>query len=103
MLRTPDFFQGAHPEKIWVEATLKKSQVAPYKNLGRFYKIAFKSLLRVQIKRASIQNKVADLICSQTFFIFSIWKHKIEIGLLCKISFVDRRQSKGSSSSQSLP
>ena len=51
---TPNFFQAATLKKIWVEATLNKSQVAPYKNLDRFYRIPFKSLLRVQIKRASM-------------------------------------------------
>ena len=34
---TPIFFQAAALKKIWVEATLKKSQVAPCKNLGRFF------------------------------------------------------------------
>ena len=54
---TPNFFQAATLKKIWVEATLKKSQVAPYKNLGRFYRVPFKSLLRVQIKRAIILHE----------------------------------------------
>ena len=49
---TPNFFQAATLKKIWVEANLKKSQVAPYKNLGKFYRVPFQSLLRVQIKRA---------------------------------------------------
>ena len=40
-------------KKIWVDATLKKSKVAPYKDLGRFYRVPFKSLLRVQIKRVN--------------------------------------------------
>ena len=39
---------------VFKEATLKKFQVAPYKNQGRFYVVPFKSLLRVQIKRASL-------------------------------------------------
>ena len=51
---TPNFFPGVTLKKIWVEPTLKKSQVAPYKNLGRFYKVPFKSLFKVQIKRANI-------------------------------------------------
>ena len=38
-------------KKIWVDATLKKSQVAPYKNLGIFYRVPYKPLLKVQIKR----------------------------------------------------
>ena len=38
------------------DATLKKSQVASYKNLGRFYRVPFKSILRVQIKQAIISN-----------------------------------------------
>ena len=50
----PNFFQAATLKKICVEATLKKSQVAPYKNLGRFYRVHFKSLLRVQIKWAIV-------------------------------------------------
>jgi hypothetical protein len=49
----PNFFQAATLKKIWVEATLKKSQVvAPYKNLSKFYRVSFKSLTRVQIKQA---------------------------------------------------
>ena len=32
---TPNFYQTATLKKLWIEATLKKSQVAPYKNLGR--------------------------------------------------------------------
>ena len=39
---TPNFFQAATLKKIWVEGTLKKSQVAPYENLGRFYSVPFK-------------------------------------------------------------
>ena len=42
------------PPYIWVDATLNKSQVAPYKNLGRFYSVPFKALLRVQIKRVKV-------------------------------------------------
>ena len=49
---TPNFFPPAKLKKICVEATPKKSQVAPYKNLGRSYRVPFKSLLRVQIKWA---------------------------------------------------
>ena len=51
---TPNFLQAATLKKIWVEATLKKSQLAPYKNMGRFYRVQFKSLLSVQIKRATV-------------------------------------------------
>ena len=36
---TPNFLQAAALKKFWVEATLKKSQVAPFKNLGRFYRV----------------------------------------------------------------
>ena len=43
--------QVSNLKKIWVDATLKKSQVEPYKNVGRFYRAPFKSLLRVQIKQ----------------------------------------------------
>ena len=59
---TPNFFQAATLKKIWVEATLKKSQVAPYKNLGRFYRVPFKSLLRVQIKRAMDVSHTLELV-----------------------------------------
>ena len=52
---TPSFFQGVRLKKIWVEATLKKSQVVPYKNLGRFYRVPFKSPLSVQIKRVNVK------------------------------------------------
>ena len=44
---TPNFFQGAPPEK----------------NLGRFYRVPFKSILRIQIKRASIASAKAPLHC----------------------------------------
>ena len=37
--------------------TLKNQGVAaPYKNLGRFYRVSSKSLLRVQIKRATVST-----------------------------------------------
>ena len=62
-------YSSYYPEK---EATLKKSQVAPYKNLGRFCRVPFKSLLRVQIKRAITQaSKWAckfDDLCSMPKF-----------------------------------
>ena len=44
-------------KKIWVDAILKIAQVVPYKNLGRFYRVPFKSILRTQIKRANISRK----------------------------------------------
>ena len=56
---TPNFFQAATLKTIWVEATVQKSQVATYKNLGRFYRVPFKSLLRVQIKRAMSKDSNA--------------------------------------------
>ena len=56
---TPNFFQAATRKKIWVEATVQKSQVATYKNLGRFYRVPFKSLLRVQIKRTMSKDSNA--------------------------------------------
>ena len=43
---------------VRVEATLKNFHMAPYKNLGRFYRVPFKSLLRVQIKRASVLERI---------------------------------------------
>ena len=48
-------------KKIWVDAILKKSQDAPYKNFGRFYKVPFKSLLRVKIKRANKEKNILKL------------------------------------------
>ena len=42
----------------------------PYKNLGRFYRVPFKSLLRVQIKRVNVKiwlTKKLDRI-------FDAWK-----------------------------
>ena len=47
-------FSSSHPKEIWVEATLHKSQVATYKNLGIFCRVPFKSLLKVQIKRVTM-------------------------------------------------
>ena len=44
---TPNFFQGAHLKKIWVDFTGQILQ-------GRFYRVPFKSILRVQIKQAII-------------------------------------------------
>ena len=41
-------------KKIYVDATLKKFQVEPDKNMGRFYRVPFKSLFRVQIKRMNV-------------------------------------------------
>ena len=63
---TPNFFQAATLKKIWVEATVKKPQVAPYKNLGRFYRVPFKSLLRVQVKLFS-RLKNSDMNRKKTF------------------------------------
>ena len=51
---------GEHPERNLGRCYPNKSQVAPYKNLGRFYRVPFKSLLRVQIKWVS--NKFQMLI-----------------------------------------
>ena len=62
----PNFFQAATLKKICVEATLKKSQVAPYKNLSRLYRAPFKSLLRVQIKRANDCNLYSTLSVSDS-------------------------------------
>ena len=50
----PTFFKLPHWKKIWVEATLKQSQASPYKTLGRFYRVLFKSPLRVQIKHSIV-------------------------------------------------
>ena len=68
---TPNFFQAATLKKIWVEATVKKPQVAPYKNLGRFYRVPFKSLLRVQIKwvnKIHLQSSNTSASILFTFF-----------------------------------
>ena len=55
-------------QKIRIDATLKKSQVALYKNLGRFYRVPFKSLLRVQIKRVTV------LHIFFSFFLYIVFK-----------------------------
>ena len=69
---TPNFFQAATLKKIWVEATLNNSQLKPYKNLGRFYRVSFKSLLSVQIRRAIVwQTKV----CCMYLFLHAIILH----------------------------
>ena len=46
---TTNFFQAATMKKKSGRSYPKKSQVAPYKNLGSFYMVLFKSLLRVKI------------------------------------------------------
>ena len=52
---TPNFFQATTLKKI-DKSYPKKSLVAPYKNLSRFYRVSFKSLLRAQIKPATVHN-----------------------------------------------
>ena len=52
-------------KKIWVDATLKKSKVELYKT---FWVVPFKSLLRVQIKRAIMKIMNMYVI----FFIYLI-------------------------------
>ena len=73
------------PKKIWVDAyTLKKSQVAPYKNLGRFCRVPFKSLLRVQIRRLKV--KYFQFTFSSTLFknvIFCVLNLKTPLTKLC--------------------
>ena len=65
---THNFFQAATLKKIRVEATLKKFQVALYKNLGRFYRVLFKPLLRVQIKRAIDNWETRVILVEQACF-----------------------------------
>ena len=61
-------------KKIGVDATLKKSQLALYENLGRLYRVPFKPLLRcrVHIKRVIISLFISlcfrDL-CSKLWFL----------------------------------
>ena len=93
---------GEHPEKIWVKVRWfwkdflgefqksfrnyltfkccpKKIQVVPYKNLGRFYRVPFKPLLRVQIKRAtneSLENhRGIDYTCLSAYHMLD-WIHE---------------------------
>ena len=50
------------------------SQVAPYKILGRFYRVPIKSLLRVQIKWAiDHHNKKAPTFFMSGSFLFNLW------------------------------
>ena len=65
-------------KKIWVDATLKKSQVAPYKNLGRFYRVPFKSLLIVQIKCLFVFEAYGTFaqICEQSNHYFGMYGKK---------------------------
>ena len=49
-------------KKIWVEVNIKKYQVPPYENLGRFYRVPIKSLLRVQILRGEYHKNLSDNI-----------------------------------------
>ena len=55
---TAYYLEGEQKKRQWVPyknqgmAAPYKNQGAPYKNLGEFYRVPFKSLLRVQIKRA---------------------------------------------------
>ena len=49
---TPYFFSSCHPETN-LGRSYSKDKATPYKNLGRYYRVPFKSLLRVQIKWVS--------------------------------------------------
>ena len=62
---TPNFFQAATLKKIWVEATLKRTQVAPYKNMGRFYRVPFKSLHKFTGCRLNGQVFARSLVYSK--------------------------------------
>ena len=62
---TPNFFQAATLKKIWVEVTLKKSQVATYKNLGKYPSNHFSG---VQIKRASIRKQSLTTLITLVIF-----------------------------------
>ena len=67
-------------QKIWVDPTLKKSQVVPYKNLDRFYRLPFKSVLRVQIKRVNNLPYflLSDLKKSFIFFLITIFIQRMD-------------------------
>ena len=56
---TPNFFQAATLKKMWVK-------ISPYKNMGRFYRVPFKSLLRVHIKRATGSRSLQPGTLQQT-------------------------------------
>ena len=48
--------QFVYPDFFLVEATLKKSQVAAYKNLGKFYRVPFKSLSNCRLNWRKCQK-----------------------------------------------
>ena len=52
------FFEGGSLKKVGRHQ--KKIRWAPWKNLGRFYRVPFKSILRVQIKRVSISKVIKN-------------------------------------------
>ena len=49
-------FLSCHHEKNLGRSYPKKYQVVPYKNMSRFYRVPFTSLLRVQIKQATVSK-----------------------------------------------
>ena len=60
---TTNFFQAATLKIIRVADILIKYQVVPYKNLGRFYRVPCKSILKVQIKRPSTSSETIFIYC----------------------------------------
>ena len=77
-----NFFQAATLKKTWVEATLKKPQVASYKNLGRFYRVPIKSLHRVHIKRAIDKNHWLLREYETVYLIQTHWNHLAKIWVI---------------------
>ena len=53
---TQTFFQGGSLKNVTYELEKKPSWAPWKKNLGRFYRVPFKSLLRVQIERTTVHN-----------------------------------------------
>ena len=60
-------------KKIWLDATLKKISggMPPYKNLGTFFRVPFKSLLKVQIKPGNWFNWEGIGISGRELFVES--------------------------------
>ena len=78
----PNFFQGARLKKIWVGFT-------GYILQGTFYRVPFKSILRVQIKWAKVSYSKLALII-QLFLMkhtSSNWKNDFEQILIASVLY----------------
>ena len=64
---------GVHPEKKLGRCYPKKTQVAPYKNLGRFYMVPFKKLLRVQTKFFLLRVSGWSAVCAGIFVMHGLY------------------------------